>query len=204
MAEVMPNIRWGFFYPELIDSVSVSRTGNRAISFVEYADPFWQVQPQTQRLSATERNLLEAFIGRCKRGMVTIHYTPKHQCILRAYWGDPNNAALTNTGVVTAIANGNQISFNSVATALQIKQGDLIGLTVGDYNLIVRALADQTAVAGVITALPVEPPIPTYITVGAVVKFKDPVMNMRLLPNSYEAPDENKPVARFTLVEVPK
>lgn len=204
MAESLPSVRWAWNYPQLVDSVSVSRTGNRAISFVEYADPFWQVTMTTQKTTATERNLLEAFIGRAKRGMVTVLYTPTHQCIPREYWGDANNPALANDGVLTAIVDGNKLSFNSVDASLKLREGDLIGLTSGDYKLIVRVLQNQDAVAGAFTSLMVEPPIPSYITTGAAVTFKNPQMNMRVLPSSFQVPDEHRPVGSFVMVEVPK
>ncbi len=50
----------------------------------------------------------------------------------------------------------------------------------------------------------VEPAVPAYITAGAVVLFKNPVANMRLLPGSFSIPDDAKPVVTFTLVEIPK
>ena len=196
--------KWVRSYPYIVNSVSVSRAGNRAISFVEVNDDFWQVDMQTLPLLQAEKQVVEAFIDTCKKGLVTVHYKPTHVCIPRAYWGNSAAAILTNEGVVTAITNGEVISFNSVTTGLQILKGDLLGLTVGDYNYIVRADADQTAVAGAITDLPVQPPIPPYITTGAAVKFKDPVMNMRLLPNSYKPPNGDRPSLSFTLVEVPK
>lgn len=196
--------KWIKSYPYIVNSVSVSRAGNRAISFVETNDDFWQVDIQTQGLLQSEKQILEAFIDSCKKGLVTVHFTPTHVCVLRAYWGDANNAAVLNEGNLTAITDGQVISFDSVTTGLQILRGDLIGLSIGEYNYIVRADADQTAIAGAITNLPVQPPIPEYITTGAAVKFKNPVINMRLLPNTYKPPNGERPSMSFSLVEVPK
>ena len=196
--------KWELSYPFIVNSVSVSRAGNRAISFVETNDDFWQVDMLTKPLLQAEKQLLEGFIDSCQKGLVTVHFKPTHTCLLREYWGNATNPAVLNEGNLTAITNGQLISFNSVTTGLKISAGDLIGLSIGDYNYIVRASADQTAVAGAITNLPVQPPIPKYITTGAAVKFKDPVMNMRLLPNSYKPPNGSRPTLAFTLVEVPK
>lgn len=204
MAIALPAVKFQASYPELVNSVSLSRSGKRIISFVEYADDFWQVEMQTKPLRASEQKLVESFVSKCKRGSVTILYTPKHVCVPRAYWGDANNAILTNTGIVTAITGGTTIAFNSVTTGLQIKEGDYIGLTTGAYNLIVRATNDVTAASSAVAGLTVDPPIPAYIAVGAVVTFKNPVMNMRMIPDSFQMPNGPFPVATFTLVEVPQ
>ena len=205
MAILLPSVPWNRAYPQIMDEgISVSRSGGRAVSYVEFEDPYWQVQVISQPLKQADRKLLEAFISKCKRGMVTVHFVPTDVCIPRFYWGNKNAPALADTGVITAITNRTVISFNSVTTGLTLKDGDLIGLTVGDYNYIVRVCADAVAVAGAINNLPVDPPLPSYITVGAVVTFKDPKINMRYVPGSFSMPDENFPVARFVLTEVPK
>lgn len=195
---------WDRAYPQLVDNVSVSRQGDRGISFVESDDPYWVITMRTMPLSNADRHILEAFVSDTKRGMNTVLFVPPIDCIPRAYWGDSNNVALNNPGSLVSITSGNILNFNSVDTGLQLMKGDLIGLTTGDYKLIVRCLQDATAVANAITSLKVDPPIPSYITVGAVVTFKNPVMNTRLLPNSFSMPDENWPVATFQLQEVPR
>lgn len=66
-------------------STSMSRYGKRAISFMETSDPFWQVSMRVLSLSNADRQKLEAFISRCRDGMVTVLYTPKHVCLPQAY-----------------------------------------------------------------------------------------------------------------------
>ena len=200
----LPALKWDRAYPQLVDSVSASRQGDRAISFVETDDPYWLITMRTMPLSNADRHILEAFVSETKRGMNTVLFIPPIDCIPRAYWGDSNNAALTNTGNLVSITSGDTLNINSVTTGLKLMKGDLIGLTTGAYNLIVRCRQDVTAVAAAITSLKVDPPIPAYITAGAVVTFKYPVMNTRLLPNSFSMPDDNWPVATFQLQEVPQ
>ncbi|UHS56829.1 hypothetical protein [Agrobacterium vaccinii] len=203
MAETLPvGLRYGTTYPKLMRSTSVSRYGKRAISFMETSDPFWQVSMRVVALSNADRQKLEAFISRCRDGMVTVLYTPKHVCLPQAYWGNPTAPAILDTGVLSAIA-GNQLTVSSVTNGLKLMEGDLIGFSQGDYNTIVRVVQDTTATGGAIT-IKAEPFLPSYITAGATVVFKNPVMNMRLVPDSYDCPDDFRPTATFTLIEVPK
>ncbi|WP_284777066.1 hypothetical protein [Agrobacterium sp. lyk4-40-TYG-31] len=203
MAETLPvGLRYGPTYPKLMRSTSVSRYGKRAISFMETSDPFWQVSMRVVALSNAERQKLEAFISRCRDGMVTVLYTPKHVCLPQAYWGNPTAPAILDTGVLASIS-GNQLTVSSVTNGLKLMEGDLIGFSQGDYNTIVRVVQDATAAGGAIT-IKAEPFLPSYITAGATVVFKNPVMNMRLVPDSYDCPDDFRPTATFTLIEVPK
>ncbi len=203
MAETLPV---GLTYQDsalkLIRSVSMSRYGQRAVSFIENGDPYWQWTCRVTALFPAQRQKLEAFIDRCRGGQVTVHYTPKHVCIPQAYWGDPNNPAIIGNPTLTAI-NGNTITLGTVVVGLKLKAGDLIGLSNGDYNLIVRVAADATAVTTNLQ-VQIEPFLPSYITTGSVVRLKNPIMNMRLVPNSFDIGDGFFPEATFQLVEVPK
>ena len=203
MVETLPSgLRYGPSFPELIHSTSMSKYGKRAIAFVETSDPYWQVAMRAVSLSNADRQRLEAFISRCRNGMVTVHYTPKHVCLPRAYWGNPNAPEIADTGILSSF-DGNQLTVSSVTNGLRLLEGDLVGLSKDDYNIIVRVVADATAVGGAIT-IKAEPFVPSYITAGATVVFKNPVMNMRLVPGSYDCPDDLRPTASFQLIEVPK
>lgn len=203
MVETLPTgLRYQATFPELVRSVSVSRYGQRAVSFVENGDPYWQWTAKVIKMTNAHRQKLEAFIDRCRGGMVTVHYTPKHVCIPQAYWGQPNHPAITGTASLGAIS-GNTLTLNGVVTGLKLMDGDLIGFTLGDYNFIARVVADATA-TGTTLQIKVEPFLPSYITVGATARFKNPIMNMRLVPNSFELGDGFYPDASFQLIEVPK
>lgn len=202
MAETLPvGLRYAPTYPKLMRSTSMSRWGKRAISFMETGDPFWQVSMRVLALSNADRQKLEAFISRCRDGMMTVLYTPKHVCLPQAYWGNPDAPVVLDNGSLAAIS-GNQLTVNSVTNGLKLTAGDLIGFSQGDYNTIVRVVEDAIASSGAIT-IKIEPFLPSYITAGATVVFKNPVMNMRLVPDSYDCPDDFRPTATFTLIEVP-
>ncbi|MFK4823750.1 hypothetical protein ACI0FM_02965 [Paenochrobactrum sp. BZR 588] len=203
MAEQLPD---GLIYqpsfPRLIRSTSMSRFGQRSIAFMESTDPVWQWTAQISLRSNAQRQKLEAFIDRCRGGVVTVHYTPKHACVPQAYWGDANNSAITGSASLSAI-NGNVLTLAGVKVGLKLTDGDLIGLTLGDYNFIARVVANATA-TGTTMQIRIEPFLPSYIGVGASIRFKNPVMNMRLIPDSFEIGTGMHPDASFQLVEVPK
>ncbi len=81
-------------------------------------------------------------------------------------------------------------------------KGDLISLTSAVYHSLHRVTANATA--GATITLPVEPPVPSYIANGATVRFKDPVLNTRIVPGSTEVEDGVMPTAKFQLIEVPR
>ncbi|MER9697668.1 hypothetical protein [Mesorhizobium sp. M0146] len=202
MAINLPDVPFQISYPQLVESVSVSRAGSRAMAFVEYADAYWTVQMRTVPLTAAQRLLVEAFKDASRGGLITVTYTPKHMCVPRAYWGDAANTKLTNTGSLVSIT-GNSLVINSVDNGLVLAAGDIISLTTGSYNSLFRVQAGATSSSNTMT-ITVEPTVPSYITTGAVVTFKDPIANMRVVPGSFSMPDDFNPVATFTLVEIPK
>ncbi|OBQ72399.1 hypothetical protein [Mesorhizobium loti] len=201
-AIALPAVGFQVAYPQLTESVSVSRSGTRAMAFVEYADSYWTIQMRTKPLKASQRLLVEAFKDACRGGLQTVLYTPKHMCLPRAYWGNPGAAALANAGNLVSIT-GNSLVINSVDNGLTLGPGDLISATNDDYNSLFRVQTGGVASSNQITVT-VEPTVPSYLTAGAVITFKNPVANMRLYPGSFSIPDEPKPVATFTLVEIPK
>ncbi len=203
MAELLPTgLRYEPTFPVLNRPVSMSQYGERAISAIENGDPFWTWTAKVKAMTNAHRQKLEAFIDRCRGGLVTIHYTPKHVCLPQAYWGDAGNPAINSTAFLAAI-NGNTLTLNSVAIGLKLTEGDLMGLSIGDYNFIARIVAD-VASASTSMQVKVEPFLPSYIGVGAAVRFKNPVMNMRLVPRSWEIGEGKFPDASFQLIEVPR
>lgn len=200
MAISLPAVGFQASFPEVIESNSLSRSGNRAVSVVEYADPFWQINMRTIPLNAERRLLVEAFRDAAKGGLTTIHYTPKHQCLPKAYWGNPGATVLAN-GTLTS-ASGYSVAV-SATNGLVLSPGDLISFTTSAYNWMARVVAGGTA-ADDSVSLTLNMPVPSYIGAGAVVRFKDIVANMRLLPGSFSMSEGTHPVASFTLFEVPK
>lgn len=198
----LPNIRFVATKPFLEEYISVNRSADRIMQTVEYADPCWKIPMITKPLTNAERLTLEAFRQEAGNGMKTVLFTPKHICIPRAYWGDADNAILDNLGTLTSITGGDTLNIGSVTTGLVLSPGDLISLTTGAYNYIVQLITGATAVAGAISVR-AGPVVPSFITNGAVVTFKHPVMNTRVIPGSFDIPDGPFPTASFTLQEVP-
>ncbi len=200
MPVLLPAVGFQPAYPKVVDSVSASRAGNRLVATVEYADPFWQIDMRTLPLDAAERLLVEAFRDDCRGGLNTVVYSPVHQCLPKAHWGEPDAAVLANGTLSAKSGFGATIAATS---GLTLSRGDLISMTTGDYNWMARIIAGGT-VSGGSLAVTLNMAVPSYIETGATVRFKEPRMNARMLPGSFNMPDEFFPVASFALVEVPK
>lgn len=200
MAISLPDVPFRASYPEIVDGVSVSRAGRRIVSIVEYADPFWQVTMRTKPLRARQRLAVESFIDRARAGMETIHYSPKHQCLPSAYWGNPGAPELANGSMSGKSGYGTTIS---ASNGLVLSPGDLISFTTGQHNWMARVASGGTVSGGSMTIV-LGVPVPPYITAGAVVRFRNIIANMRLLPGSFSLQGEVLPAAEFTLFEVPR
>lgn len=190
--------------PQLQEPASVSRWGNRAISVFETDDKYWMVAVETQPLHDEELADVEAWLADARGGQETILFVPRgKQAFPRAYWSDRENATLDNNGSLTSVTNGKQLAIGSVTNGLAISRGDLVSLATGDYRSFHRVKTGATAASTALT-LSVEPPVPSYITNGAVVRFKNPEMNTRIVPGSKEVGDGDMPTAKFQLIEVPR
>lgn len=200
MVIALPAVKFLPSYPQVAESVSASRAGNRVVSIMEWADPYWRVDMKTVPLKAGDRMLVEAFRDACRGGLVTVHYSPTHMCLPKAHWGDKSAAVLAN-GTLSA-KDGFGVTV-AATTGLALSAGDLISMTTDDYNWMARVVTGGTAAAGAL-ALTLNMAPPSYIEIGATVRFKDIVMNARMLPGSFSMPDDIFPSASFTLIEVPK
>ncbi len=198
----LPAIRFAPTRPELVDSVSVSRAGNRVISVVDYADPYWQIPMKTVTMSALEIQLLLAFRDRVRTGMVTVIHRPTDNCLPQYYWGNPGAAQL-NDGTLQSVTGGFNVTLYNLINGLKLMPGDLFSLKSGNYRSRHRVMTGGTAAANSL-ALTVEPFVPPYIAPGAVAKFLRPELNTRVLPGSFSVSEDHLPVATFTLVEVPQ
>ncbi len=202
MAIEMLSISFQRGRPQLNRPISVSKFGGRSLSFVEYADPYWTVDMETQPLDENQLAYVEAWLARTRGGFETIHFTPVHLRVPQAYVGDEGNPIVNDNGVLAA-KNGSALTVNSVSPGLVLRAGDLIGFTIGDYNTICRVTVGATAVSTSVS-ISVQPPLPSYIVVGSTVVFRDPKMNTRIMPSSISVDDGVLPTASFQLIEVPK
>ncbi len=198
----LPAVRFTTTRPEIVDSVSVSRAGNRMIGVVDYADPYWQIPMRTLPMGAAELQALLAFRDRVRAGMVTVVFRPTDNCLPQAYWGNAGSAHLAD-GTLSSVVNGFNVMLYNLVNGLKLMPGDLFSLKDGAYRSLHRVMVGGTAAAGAL-ALNVEPFVPPYITAGAVAKFLRPELNTRILPGSFAVADDHRPVAAFTLVEVPQ
>lgn len=203
MIDLISTVRFLPSYPQLQRSVSMSRYGNRAISFVEYADPYRIIDMETVPMKASEAVALQAFIGSARGGMETIVYRPTHICIPQAYWGNADDPHITGTASFGTVSNGATVTINAVVVGLVLMPGDLISFTSGTYRQMAQVTVGATAASTQITVT-VDQPIASYIAAGATVRFKNPELNTRLVPGTFQMSRGPFPTASFQLMEVPK
>lgn len=199
----LPDVPYVKGFPQIVRSTSVSRAGKRALSFVEYADPFWQANVETATLDSAKARLIQAFIDEAGAGTETVLFALRKLPVPQAYENDPTNPALSNAGSLVSVTDGFTVAIGSVDNGLDLRRGDMISLKSGDYRSLHRIMTGAVAASNAISLI-VEPHVPTYIAPGAVVMFRDLELNMRVLPGSGTITDDYLPVASFTLVEVPK
>jgi hypothetical protein len=187
MIDLISTVRFVASYPQLIVPVSQSKYGGRVISTVGYADSYRTVDMETWPMKASEAVQLQSFIAAAQGGMETIVYRPKHICIPRAYWGDPNNTHITGTASRGTVTGGYTVQLTGVVPGLQLMDGDLISFKSGDYRQMVQIAygGGATAISTQMT-VKVDQRISSYIASGAIVRFKQPEMNTRFVKDSFQ------------------
>ncbi len=203
MIDLISSVRFLPSYPQLVVPVSQSRYGGRVISTVDYADPYRTVDMETVPMRASEAVQLQAFIAAARGGMQTIVYRPKHICIPRAYWGDADNPHITGTAARGTVTNGYTVQLTGVVPGLVLMAGDLFSMQTVDYRQMVQVVTGATAASTQMTVT-VDQRISSYIAAGAIVRFKQPEMNTRLVKDSFQMSKGPFPTASFQLIEVPK
>ncbi|PRD42136.1 hypothetical protein C5748_18485 [Phyllobacterium phragmitis] len=199
----MPNVLYQRGRPILNDQVSVSRYGKKAIAFVEYGDSFWTVDVETQPLYDFQLAQVMAFISQVKKGNETVVFNPIDKTVPQAYWDDPTNPIPNDNGTLGPVTNGKTAVIQNISPGLILMPDDKISFASGAYRQFVRVITGATAVSTQMTVT-VDPPIMSYITSGATVKFKNPEMNTRMVPGSFQLGDEPLPTVSFQLIEVPQ
>lgn len=189
--------------PRLNKPISMSRYGERAISMIQNGDEWWTINIETQPMYDEDLAEFEGWLAQAQNGLETIVYRVLgKQSLPRAYWNNPNSAVPTDNGSLTSVTNGKTLLIGGITVGLVLTKGDLISLTSGEYHSLHRVTASATA--GATITFPVEPPVPSYIGIGATVRFKDPVLNTRIVAGSTEVGDGMMPTAKFQLIEVPR
>lgn len=202
MTLVLPAVPYVQGLPKIRRSASVSRVGNRTISVVETADPAWIAEVVTGPLSRAHARLMRAFIAQANSGARTILYAPAFLGVPAHYIGDEFNPAILDDGALSVV-DSFTVTLTGITTGLTLSEGDFVGFEKAGFRSLHTVTTDVVA-DGSTVQFDVEPPVPPYITAGAVAKFKSTGMNARMLPGSDSMTDDWSPVASFTLVEVPK
>ncbi|WLR94248.1 hypothetical protein Q9316_08795 [Shinella zoogloeoides] len=112
-----------------------------------------------------------------------------------------NKAPAEDAGNLVSVASGNILSVDNVAAGLVLGPGDRLGLErAGRYHL---GRVTEVAGAGTSRTITIEPPpFATVSQAGAVVRFAQPALVMRPVPDSFQAPRSGRfYTVSFKLVE---
>lgn len=192
-----PHIKFGFARFQLQEEVKAFASGKGRANYTEVNDPVWTITFTSTALDERKLAELTAWFTSLRGGTKSALVTQNVVCRPFAHISDPTPAQ--DTGVLNSITNGNVLAIGSVSASLVLSIGDMIGLETGAYRGVHRV----TAVSGTGTTrtVTVEPPVRSYITTGALVRFIQPELVMRPVPGSWSVPDEGKPRVSFTFVE---
>ncbi|MBC7280040.1 hypothetical protein [Hoeflea sp.] len=165
----------------LVRGVAAARSGNRVVNHSQVADPFWVAELTTMPLRYPDRMKVEAWYYSLRDGLRKTFYRHPEACYPAAHPGDGGVA--NNDGNLVSVANGNELTVDSVDVGLVLGVGDYAGLRNGTK----WALGVITEVSGAgtsrVIAIEPEPPVDVAVS-GAVVRFVKPPLVMKPVPDS--------------------
>ncbi len=183
----LPGIAWVKCDFVLDDPVKASRAGSRLTNYTQTEDPTWIADMTTRPLYLDEYSEIEAWWLSLREGLRTVLFLHPTHSYPKAH--RENHAPADDPGNVVSVTDGNILSVNSVDAGLVLSIGDRIGLERSGRYYIGRIT--EVSGSGATRSITVEPPpFDTVAQAGAVVRFANPALVMRLVPGSYQAPGE--------------
>lgn len=165
---------------EPLRGVSAARSKNRVVNHSQTDDPVWVADLETVPVRYHDRMKVEAWVQSLRGGLRKALYRHQLSCYPAAHPVDGGVAV--NPGNLVSVANGNELTVDSVDEDLVLTVGDLIGLEATHRALGIVTDVSGTGTGRVITIEP-EPPADVAVS-GAVVRFVKPSLLMRPVPNS--------------------
>jgi hypothetical protein len=183
----LPAVGWVQCDFILDNPVKASRSGSRLVNFTQTEDETWVATLKTSELVYDKYAEVEAWWLSLREGLRTALFRHPTQGYPKAH--RENHAPADDPGNLVSVTDGNILSVNSVDAGLVLSIGDRIGLERSGRYYIGRIT--EVSGSGATRSLTVEPPpFDTVAQAGAVVRFADPALVMRLVPGSYQAPGE--------------
>ncbi len=169
------------------DPVVASRSGARLVNYTQVEDEAWVADIETKPLDDDEFAMVDAWILSLRGGLRSVLFRHPTQGYPKAH--RDNHAPADDPGNLVSVTDGNILSVNSVDAGLNLSVGDRIGLEKSSKYYVGRIT--EVSGSGTTRTITVEPPpFDTVAQAGAVVRFANPALVMRLVPGSYQAPGE--------------
>jgi hypothetical protein len=169
------------------DPVKTSASGARLINYTQTEDAIWVADIETKPLDENEFSAFDAWNLSLRSGLRSVLFRHPTEGYPKAHRG--NHSPADDPGNLVSVTDGNVLSVNSVDAGLLLSVGDRIGLEQAGRYYIGRIT--EVSGAGTTRSITVEPPpFDTVAQAGAVVRFANPALVMRLVPGSFQAPGE--------------
>lgn len=198
----LPNLRFSHARFEMNDPVKASPSGAGLINYTRVADPTWMIRFSAPSLRESELALLRAWWMSLRGGLRGALVTQNVTCRPFAHSNPASAAPAQDAGILDSVTNGNELLVSSLDAGLILAPGDLIGIEhEGKYGL---ASVSEATGTGTSRTIIVEPFLRSYVAqAGAVVRFENPKLIMRPVPDSWQSDDGPRPTVSFQFVESP-
>jgi hypothetical protein len=169
------------------DPIKTSASGARLMNYTQTEDPVWVADIETKPMDKDEFPSFDAWALSLRGGLRSVLFRHPTEGYPKAH--RVNHDPADDAGNLVSVTDGNILSVNSVDAGLVLSAGDRIGLERSGRYYIGRIT--EVSGSGATRSITVEPPpFDTVAQGGAVVRFANPALVMRLVPGSYQAPGE--------------
>lgn len=185
------------------DTVSMLVTNAGAVNHARVATPLWTLSVTVDFQTVEAEEDFDRFVQSVRDALGSI-VTGQHSVFCRPKnhsAGTPDAAAADTTGLV-ASTSGLTVDITGVDAALSLSEFDLVGFEKdGAYGLgIVQEVSPPGLTARTLTLRPA--PSGAAFAAGAVVRFADPKLKMRIAAASYRPATGYHGSAGIELVEI--
>jgi hypothetical protein len=172
---------------------SFSRTDEgRALSVVEFADPYWTAVFRTEPLEQEDRKRWSAWHSSLRGGLQTFYARDFSRKFPLAY---PNGVPYLTAsppwdgqGTIASIS-AHELICDGTPEGFQLKEGDLVGLVEDGRRHFFEVPEDCATLSGGGIIVPVNPAVPLEVfTAAADVVFYRPTIIMKIVPGSFDCP----------------
>jgi hypothetical protein len=186
----LPDVLYTDGLPYLDQGVTASETRGRLVNYTQFSAPLWRVDVSTIAMCYDDYKAFEAWGLSLRGGLRSTLFSPLLGGLPRKHRDDPTPAE--DTGSLVEVVGGNVLKISGYSADLEMSVGDFVGLerlTRYYFGMVTDVATEVDPSDPFVTylMLTVEPPPKgTAAGANATVRFANPKMKMRLVPDSYQ------------------